>query len=147
MNAIELIKNRWAMSLVACIYAAVLWGGFQWIYRHEIELQRLAQAETPNLLRTMRMYRALSSAPVQRTNLDTFVTLGDLLERVKRWDEAAVAWHRILDVIPEQRWPRQRLALALHNGRRYAEAEPYFTQLLYEHPLSYVARLSAKDVR
>jgi len=133
MNAIELIKNRWAMSLVACIYAAVLWGGFQWIYRHEIELQRLARApETPSPERTIRVYEALMRSPVKRTTLETFVVLGDFLERTDRWHEAVLVWQRTAAVAPEDQGFTWRIALALHKAGRYTEAERYFAELLGE---------------
>ncbi|MCZ7625636.1 MAG: hypothetical protein C3F12_05545 [Candidatus Methylomirabilota bacterium] len=133
MNGTSLISNRWVVGVALLLYGALLWGGFQWIYRAEIELQRLAHAtETPNPERTGRVYEAIMRSPVKRTNLETFVALGDLLERTERWNEAILVWRHTVAVAPENHGFRWRLALALHNAGRYTEAERYFAELLGE---------------
>jgi len=131
VNGIALIRHRWIAGAALLLYGAVLWGGFQRIYRAEIELQRLARApEAPNPERTDHVYRAIMRSPVRRTNLEIFVALGDLLERAGRWNEAVLVWQQTAAAAPEDRGFRWRLALALHNAGRYAEAERYFAELL-----------------
>lgn len=133
MNAIRFIRNRWVIGVVLALYGAILWGGFQRIYGGEIELQRLAHApETPNPEQAMRAYETISRSRVTRTNLETYVALGDLLERTQRWNEAARIWRRVAAAAPEQEWPRGRLTVALHNAGRYDEAETHFVELLRE---------------
>lgn len=133
MNGARLIRNRWVMGVVLALYGTILWGGFHWIYGNEIELQRLARAsDTPSPEQAMRAYETISHSRVTRTNLETFVALGDLLERVEHWNEAARIWRRVAAAAPEQEWPRGRLTLALHNAGRYAEAETHFVELLGE---------------
>lgn len=135
MNGMRLIRNGWFIGIIGLLYGAAVWGGFQWIYTAEIVLERLEQAvEVPDPAAIMRVYEQIAHSRVRRDDLDTFVTLGQVLERAGRADEAIEVWRRVAAAIPEDEGLRMRLALTLHNAGRYAEAEPHFAALLREGP-------------
>lgn len=134
-NGMQLIRNGWFIGAIGLLYGTAVWGGFQWIYTAEIELERLEQAvEAPDSARTMRVYEQIIHSQARRDDLDTFVTLGQILERAGRADEAIEVWRRVAAAIPEDEGLRLRLALTLHNAGRYGEAEPHFAALLREGP-------------
>ena len=135
MNGIQLIRNGWFIGTIGLLYGAAVWGGFQWIYAAEIVLERLEQAvEAPDPAAAMRVYEQIARSRVRRDDLDSFVKLGQVLERAERADEAIEVWRRVAAAIPEDEGLRMRLALTLHNAGRYAEAEPHFAALLREGP-------------
>ena len=134
-NGIQLIKNGWFIGAVGLLYGVAVWGGFQWIYTAEIELERLTQAvEAPDPARAIRVYEEIARSRVRRSDLETFVTLGEVLERAGQGNEALDVWRRVVAAVPEEGGLRLRLALTLYNAGRYAEAEPYFAALLREGP-------------
>lgn len=133
MNGMQLIRNGWFIGAVGLLWGGAVWSDFQWLYRAEIELERLARAvEAPNPARAMRVYEQIAYSRARRDDLDTFVTLGQVLERAGRADEAIKVWRRVVAVVPEDEGLRMRLALTLHNAGRYGEAEPHFAALLRE---------------
>lgn len=135
MNGLQLIRNGWFIGTISLLYGAAVWGGFQWIYTAEIVLERLEQAvEAPDPATAMRVYEQIARARVRRDDLDTFVKLGQMLERAGRTDEAIEVWRRVVAAIPEDEGLRMRFALTLHHAGRYAEAEPHFAALLREGP-------------
>jgi tetratricopeptide (TPR) repeat protein len=135
MNGIQLIRNGWFIGTIGLLYGAAVWGGFQWIYTAEIVLERLEQAvEAPDPAAAMRVYEQIARSRVRRDDLDSFVKLGQVLERAGRRVAALDIWRRVVAVVPEDEGLRMRLALTLYNGGRYAEAEPHFAALLREGP-------------
>ena len=133
MNGIQLIRKGWFIGVVGLLYGAAVWGGFQWIYTAEIVLERLEQAvEAPDPAAAMRVYEQIARSRVRRDDLDSFVKLGQVLERAGRRVAALDIWRRVVAVVPEDEGLRMRLALTLYNGGRYAEAEPHFAALLRE---------------
>ncbi len=135
MNGMQLIRNGWFIGAVGLLWGGAVWGDFQWLYTAEIELERLARAvEAPDPVRAIRVYEQIAHSRARRDDLDTFVTLGQVLERSGRADEAIEVWRRVVVAIPEDEGLRLRLALTLHNAGRYAEAEPHFAALLREGP-------------
>ena len=135
MNGIQLIRKGWFIGVVGLLYGAAVWGGFQWIYTAEIVLERLEQAvEAPDPAAAMRVYEQIARSRVRRDDLDSFVKLGQVLERAGRRVAALDIWRRVVAVVPEDEGLRMRLALTLYNGDRYAEAEPHFAALLREGP-------------
>ncbi len=135
MNSIQLIRNGWFIGTIGLLYGAAVWSGFQWIYTAEIVLERLEQAvEAPDPAAAMRVYEQIARSRVRRDDLDSFVKLGQVLERAGRADEAIEVWRRVAAAIPEDEGLRMRLALTLHNAGRYAEAELHFAALLREGP-------------
>jgi len=135
MNGIQLIRNGWVVGVAGLLYGAAVWGGFQWIYTAEIVLERLEQAvEAPDPAAAMRVHEQIARSRVRRDALDSFVKLGQVLERAGRRDAAIEIWRRVVAVVPEDEGLRMRLALTLHNAGRYAEAEPHFAALLREGP-------------
>lgn len=135
MNGMQLIRNGWFIGVIGLLYGTVVWGGFQWLYTAEIELERMARAmEAPDPVRAIRAYEQIAHSRARRDDLDTFVTLGQVLERSGRADEAIEVWRRVVVAIPEDEGMRLRLALTLHNAGRYGEAEPHFAALLREGP-------------
>lgn len=134
-NGIQLVRNGWFIGAVGLLYGVAVWGGFQWIYTAEIELERLTQAvEAPDPARAIRVYEEIARSRVRRSDLETFVTLGEVLERAGQGNEALDVWRRVVAAVPEEGGLRLRLALTLYNAGRYAEAEPYFAALLREGP-------------
>lgn len=135
MNGIRLIRNGWFVGVAGLLYGVAVWGSFQWIYTTEIVLERLEQAvEAPDPAAVMRVYEQIARSRVRRDDLDSFVKLGQVLERAERRDAAIEIWRRVVAVVPEDEGLRMRLALTLHNAGRYAEAEPHFAALLREGP-------------
>lgn len=135
MNGIQLIRNGWFIGAVGLLWGGAVWGGFQWIYTAEIVLERLEQAvEAPDPAAAMRVYEQIARSRVRRDDLDSFVKLGQVLERAGRADEAIEVWRRVAAAIPEDEGLRMRLALTLHNAGRYSEAELHFAALLREGP-------------
>lgn len=135
MNGIQLIRSGWFIGTIGLLYGAAVWGGFQWIYTAEIVLERLEQAvEAPDPAAAMRVYEQIARSRVRRDDLDSFVKLGQVLERAGRRVAALDIWRRVVAVVPEDEGLRMRLALTLYNGGRYAEAEPHFAALLREGP-------------
>lgn len=133
MNGIQLIRNGWVIGVAGLLYGAAVWGGFQWIYTAEIVLERLEQAvEAPDPAAAMRVHEQIARSRVRRDALDSFVKLGQVLERAGRRDAALEIWRRVVAVVPEDEGLRMRLALTLYNGGLYAEAEPHFAALLRE---------------
>ena len=134
-NGIQLIRNGWFIGAVGLLYGVAVWGGFQWIYTAEIELERLTQTvEAPDPARAIRVYEEIARSRVRRSDLETFVMLGEVLERAGQGNEALDVWRRVVAAVPEEGGLRLRLALTLYNAGRYAEAEPYFAALLREGP-------------
>jgi len=135
LNGIQLIRNGWFVGVIGLVYSAAVWGGFQWTYTAEIELERLEQAvEAPAPAAALRVYADVARSRVRRSDLETFVRLGQVLERAGQADEAIEVWRRVVATIPEDDGLRLRLALALHHAGRYADAEPHFALLLKEGP-------------
>jgi len=133
LNGIQLIKNKWIVSVAGLLWGAIIWGGFQWLYTTEIELERLAlTVKTPDPVRTMHIYEQIARSRVRQDNLETFIKLGEVLERAEQGNTAIEVWRHIVTVIPEDTGLRTRLALSLHNTHHYTEAEAHFAILLQE---------------
>jgi tetratricopeptide (TPR) repeat protein len=133
MSGMRLIRNGWFIGIIGLLYGTAAWGGFQWIYGAEIELERLARSvEAPDPDRVMRVHERIAASRVRRDDLEPFVKLGQVLERAGRGDVALEVWRRVVAVVPEDDGLRMRLALTLHNADRYEEAEPHFAALLRE---------------
>lgn len=133
MHGIRLIRNGWVIGIVLALYSAALWGGFVRTYEAVIDLQRLARSpDHPEPERVVRLYETIARSRLKRTNLETFVTLGEVLERAGQWNQAVTIWQWAAAAVPEDDGLRWRLALALHNAGRYTEAETYFAALLRE---------------
>lgn len=136
MTGIQLIRKGWFIGAVGLLWGGAVWGGFQWLYTAEIELERLARAvEAPDPARAMRVYEQIARSRVRRDDLESFVKLGQVLERAGRGDAAIEVWRRVVAVVHEDEGLRTRLVLRLYHAGRYAEAEAHFvTTLLGEGP-------------
>jgi len=135
MTGIQLIRKGWFIGAVGLLWGAAVWVGFQWLHTAEIELERLARAmEAPDPARAMRVYEQIARSRVRRDDLESFVKLGQVLERAGRGDAALEVWRRVVAALPEDEGLRTRLVLTLYHAGRYAEAEAHFATLLREGP-------------
>src|SRR5574337_1137408 len=100
MNGMQLIRNGWFIGVIGLLYGTAIWGGFQWIYTAEIELERLARVtEAPDPEKAMRVHERIARSRVRRDDLESFVKLGQVLERAGRGDVALEVWRRVVAVV------------------------------------------------
>ncbi len=131
MNAIGFIRKRWFMLLFSVIFFGMLWGSFQWMYREQILLQQLYTGGTlPDQRVAMTLYREMVESGTIHSDTNSLSLLAEVLARAGKREEAIRVWNRLVTQMPKDRGVRLRLAVALHNQRKYLEAEKHFVVLL-----------------
>jgi len=131
MNGIGFIRKRWTMLLFSVICFGMLWGSFQWMYREQILLQQLYTGGTlPDQRVAMTLYREMVESGTIHSDTNSLSLLAEVLARAGKREEAIRVWNRLVTQMPKDRGVRLRLAVALHNQRKYLEAEKHFVVLL-----------------
>lgn len=131
MNGIRLIRNRWFILLFSLMLVGILWGSFQWMYREQILLQKLYTGrQRPDQAAAMMLYQEMMESGTNHRDRKSLARLAEILVRAGKGEEAIRVWGRLVSQMPEDRGVRLRLAVALHNQRKYLEAEKHFVVLL-----------------
>lgn len=133
MNATALLRNRWFLTGFLLCYVGLLWVLFLDIYKPDILIYKLYRGEQQADQQTiMQLYQDLMSAEPTERNMISYIRLAEVLARQGRPSEASNMWNLLAAMEPKNSGLRLRLAMALHNAGKYAEADDHFAKLLKE---------------
>lgn len=131
MNSINLIRNKWFLSIVFPLFLGIVWVSFQMVYKTELILREIYKDDSPpDTAKIMMVYNEMMKSKPGRKECNSYYYLVKILSRAEKKNEMIHVLRRLVKTVPEDRHVRFWLALELHNQKKYREAEKHFVILL-----------------